>query len=149
MRIGNFGISEGNVTPRGNITNGIGTDTIPQPNVTDTTPPDIPQINNTQSDGSGGGANETIIPGPPPECPEGEKLAPDGLAGEPIVAEEPITAEETTPTECDEGEELIDGQCQATPTEEEDEPDEEEDTGGDGDGGDGDGGDEGAESAYG
>ncbi len=62
-------------------------------------------------------------------CPEGEQLAADGLGCEPIMAEEP------TPIECSEGEELIDGQCQAIPTEEE------EDTDGD-EGGDGEEGDE-------
>ena len=64
----------------------------------------------------------------PVECPEGEQLTPDGLGCEPIMAEEP------TQIECDEGEELIDGQCQAIPTEE-------EDTDGD-EGGDGEEGDE-------
>ena len=54
----------------------------------------------------------------------------DGLGCEPIAAEEPM------PVECGEGEELIDGQCQVTPTEEiptpapdeepEEEPEEEE-----------------------
>ena len=137
-------------TPQPNATD---TDTTPQPNATDTTPPDIPPVNLTQSDGSnGGGANETIIPEPPPECPEGEQPTADGLGCKPIMAEEPV------PVECDEGEELINGECQATPTEEipteEDEedtaPDEEEedqvepeDDGGDGDG-DEQGGDEGA-----
>jgi len=93
-------------------------------------------------------------PEPSIECPEGEQPTADGLGCEPIMAEEPV------PVECDEGEELINGECQATPTEEipteEDEedtaPDEEEedqvepeDDGGDGDeeGGDEQGGDEG------
>jgi hypothetical protein len=150
-------------TPEGNLTDGTG-------NATDTTPPDIPPINDTQSDGSGGvGANETIIPEPPPECPEGEQLAPDGLSCEPIVTEEPlecpegeqptadglgcepIMAEEPIPVECGEGEELVDGQCQVIPTEEipteEDEedtaPEEEDQVEPEDDGGDGDGDEEG------
>jgi hypothetical protein len=124
-----------NGTSGGNVTDGIGnaTDTTPQPNATDTTPPDTPLVNLTQSEGSDGGggdggANETITPEPPPECPEGEQLAPDGLSCVPIVTEEPIMAEEPTPIECGEGEELIDGQCQAIPTEEETAPDEGEET---------------------
>src|SRR5918995_914487 len=91
-------------TPGGNLTGGIGnatdTDTTPQPNATDTAPPDIPPVNLTQSDGSDGGgdggANETIIPEPPPECPEGEQLSSDGLSCVPIVTEELL--------ECPEGE---------------------------------------------
>ena len=80
-------------------------------------------------------------PEPSIECPEGEQPTADGLGCEPIMAEEPV------PVECDEGEELIDGQCQVILTEEqtapeEEEPEEEEpEDGGDGDGGDGDGGD--------
>ena len=50
---------------------------------------------------------------PPPECPEGEQLSPDGLNCEPIGTEEPM------PVECGEGEELVDGQCQIIPTEDE------------------------------
>src|SRR5919109_3080033 len=46
-------------TPGGNLTDGSSnatdTDMTPQPNATDTTPPDIPPVNLTQSD-SGGGA---------------------------------------------------------------------------------------------
>jgi hypothetical protein len=147
-----------NGTSGGNVTDSIGnateTDTTPQPNATDTTPPNIPPVNLTQSDGSdGGGAPNITEPaefGPLVECKEGEQLAPDGLSCEPITAEEP------TPIECGEGEELIDGQCQAIPTEEilteepEEEPPEaqedEGDTGGDeGEGVDGDEGESGDE----
>ena len=124
-----------NGTAGGNVTDSIG-------NATDTTPPDIPPVNLTQSDGGGaGGANETIIPEPPIECPEGEQPSANGLSCESITAEEP------TPIECGEGEELIDGQCQAIPTEEPDEEppevqEDEGDTGGDAGGGDEEGGDE-------
>ena len=171
-----------NGTSGGNVTDSIGnateTDTTPQPNATDTTPPNIPPVNLTQSDGSdGGGAPNITEPaefGPLVECKEGEQLAPDGLSCEPIIPEppiecpegeqpaadglscEPTTAEEPTPIECGEGEELIDGQCQAIPTEEilteepEEEPPEaqedEGDTGGDeGEGVDGDEGESGDE----
>jgi hypothetical protein len=145
-----------NGTSGGNVTGGIGnlnatdTDTTSEPNATDTTPPNISPINDTQSDGSddGGGLNATE-PEPPVKCGEGEQLAPDGLSCEPIISEppiecpegeqlaadglncEPITAEEPTAVECGEGEELVDGQCQAIPIEEttldeETEPSEEE-----------------------
>ena len=95
-----------NGTSGGNVTDSIGnateTDTTPQPNATDTTPPNIPPVNLTQSDGSdGGGAPNMTEPaefGPLVECKEGEQLAPDGLSCEPIIPEPPI--------ECSEGEQL-------------------------------------------
>jgi hypothetical protein len=96
-------------TPGGNLTDGSSnatdtdTDMTPQPNATDTTPPDIPPVNLTQSDSGGGagGANESIIPEPLIECPEGEQFSPDGLSCVPIVTEEPI--------ECPEGEQTCSG----------------------------------------
>jgi hypothetical protein len=97
--------------------------------------------------GGGGGVNQSLVPEPLIECPEGEQLALDGLSCEPIVPEEPI------PIICGEGEELIDGQCQAIPIEEpteadtaideEDQSGSEEPGGGDEGGGDEGGGDEG------
>jgi hypothetical protein len=100
--------------------------------------------------GGGGGDNQTLVPEPPLECPAGEQLAQDGLSCEPTVIEEP------TPIICGEGEELVDGQCQIIPTEEDSAVDEEgalepeenggEDTGDDtGDEGGVDEGDEGEE----
>jgi hypothetical protein len=111
--------------------------TIPLPNATEPPPPGT---NATEpSGGGGGGVNQTIVPQPPLECPQGEQLSPDGLSCEPIVMEEPM------PIVCGEGEELVDGQCQAIPTE--DEPEEngggdggDEGEGDNGDGGNGDGG---------
>jgi hypothetical protein len=96
-----------NGTSEGNVTDSIG-------NATDATPSYIAPANLTQLDGSDGGdsgTNETIIP-EPVACPEGEQPTEDGMSCEPIISEEPTTIE------CGEGEELVDGQCQPIPTEE-------------------------------
>jgi hypothetical protein len=135
------GTSGGNVTD--NIGNATETDTTPQPNATDTTPPDISPVNDTRADGSdggGGGLNATepeelaFGSGPPVQCGEGEQLAPDGLSCEPSeppiecpegeqlapdgLSCESIVPQEPTPVQCGEGEELVDGQCQVKPIEE-------------------------------
>jgi hypothetical protein len=92
----------------------------------------------TSLGGGDGGPNQTAFSEPPLECPEGEQVTPDGLSCEPI------------PEECGEGEELVDGQCQPIPTEEDTVTDEEisgDEGGGDEGGGDEGGGDEGGGGA--
>jgi hypothetical protein len=127
-------------TPNGTLPNG----TIPITNLTQPTPPETNATEPTPPGGGGGddGDNQTTFSEPPLECPEGEQLAPDGLSCEPISSEELMPA-------CGEGEELVDGQCQLVPTDEdlavdeEDEPEPEDSDvqGGDGEGdGEGDGG---------
>lgn len=83
-------------------------------NVTNATTPDLRAINLTQSDddGSGGEANQTLAPGPILECPEGEALTLDGLSCDPVITGEPA------PITCGEGEEFVGGQCQVVPAEE-------------------------------
>jgi hypothetical protein len=98
----------GNVTVNGTSPISPGTNrTSPTPLETNATEPISPV-----GGGSGGGVNQSLVPEPLIECPEGEQLALDGLSCEPIFTEEPI------PIICGEGEELIDGQCQVIPTEE-------------------------------
>jgi hypothetical protein len=160
--IGNGTNPIGNGTnPIGNGTNPIGngtSPTLPGTNATEPTEPTPPGTNATEpteptppgtnateptppdGGGGGGGSNQTAFFEPPPECPEGEQLSPDGLNCEPIGTEEPM------PVECGEGEELVDGQCQIIPTEDEEadlELEENGDEGGDEGGGDEGGGDEG------
>jgi hypothetical protein len=124
----------GNVTVNGTspIVNAT-SPTPPETNATSPTPPETNATSPTSAGGSGGsGANQTIVPKPLLECPEGEQLAPDGMSCESIGSEEP------TPV-CGEGEELVDGQCQLVPTDEElaeDEEDEAEPEDNDGQGGD-------------
>jgi uncharacterized membrane protein YgcG len=112
--------------------------TPPETNMTEPTPPETNMTEPTPlggGDGDGdGGPNQTAFSEPQLECPEGEQVAPDGLSCEPI------------PEECGEGEELVDGQCQPLPTEEDSATDEEisgDEGGGDEGGGDEGGGDEG------
>lgn len=59
-----------------------------------------------------------IVTKEPLEYPGGEQPTSDGR-GELMMAEEPM------PVECGEGEELVDGQCQVIPIEEETVPEEE------------------------
>jgi uncharacterized membrane protein YgcG len=133
--------------PNGTLPNG----TIPISNLTGLTPPltnqteptpgtnqtePTPGTNQTEPtppSSDGGDDNQTAFSEPPLECPEGEQVTPDGLSCEPI------------PEECAEGEELVDGQCEPVPIEE-DTADEEisgDEGGGDEGGGDEGGGDEG------
>ena len=91
--------------PLPNTTIPLPNTTIPLPNATEPTLPGANATGSTQP-GGGGGVNQTIVPQPPLECPEGEQPSPDGLRCEPIGIEEPM------PIICSEGEELVDGQCQ-------------------------------------
>jgi uncharacterized membrane protein YgcG len=118
--------------PNGTLPNG----TIPISNLTEPISPGTNATEPTPPGGGGGddGDNQTAFFEPQLECPEGEQVAPDGLSCEPI------------PEECGEGEELVDGQCQPVPTEEDTVTDEEisgDEGGGDEGGGDEGGGDEG------
>ena len=121
--------------PLPNTTIPLPNTTIPLPNTTGSTLPGANATGSTQL-GGGGGVNQTIVPRPP--CPEGEQPSPDGLGCESIGIEEPM------PIICSEGEELVDGQCQGIPTDDEGEPEPEENGGSEGgdngNGGNGNGG---------
>ena len=118
--------------PLPNTTIPLPNTTIPLPNTTGSTLPGANATGSTQL-GGGGGVNQTIVPRPP--CPESEQPSPGGLRCEPIGIEKPL------PIICSEGEELVDGQCQAIPTDDEGEPEPEENGGSEG--GDEGGGDNG------
>jgi uncharacterized membrane protein YgcG len=129
-------------SPNGTLPNG----TIPIAGLNLTEPgPGTNQTEPGPPGGGGGDDNQTTLIEPPPECPEGERVAADGLSCEPIPIEE-----------CGEGEELVDGLCQPIPIDENPALDEEisgdegadttdegggDEGSGDGDAGDGDGGD--------